>query len=174
MPEDGTVTGACAAFTISLFLTHLFSRQSQELLLSEMRSRSTGSPGSPITCTGFAMNSANSASLNSRTWNGGRFSLLAIPVLAICRSTSASAQLLIVLLQHDQRIRLSIRQRIRCRPQGNRPNPVGGPGRDLRGSWAGAVPNPSATSPFLPLITRAVAAGAAWRVRRRGRAGVNL
>jgi hypothetical protein len=49
-----------------------------------------------------------------------------------------------------------------------------GPGRDLRGSWAGTVPNPSVLSRaslpgrFLPLVIRIIAAGAAWRVRRRG------
>jgi hypothetical protein len=51
--------------------------------------------------------------------------------------------------------------------QGNRLKPVGGPGRDLRGSWAGAMPNPSAMSrmsppgPFLPRMIGAIAAGAA-------------
>ena len=61
--------------------------------------------------------------------------------------------------------------------QGNRLRPVGAPRRDLCGSWAGAVPNPSAMSPlapFLSLMIRAIAAGAAWRVRRRGWAGMTL
>jgi len=58
--------------------------------------------------------------------------------------------------------------------QGNRLKPVGGPGRDCAGPRRAPCPALSARrapAPFLPRMVRAIAAGVAWRVRRRGWAG---
>jgi hypothetical protein len=61
--------------------------------------------------------------------------------------------------------------------QGNRLKPVGGPGRDCAGHRHTQCPTLSARrapARFLPLMIRAIAAGVAWRVRRRGWAGIHV